>query len=84
MSTIKKIYISCDGFPSVGIPGNSVTICAGGEFIFESDLGDDILTKNYLNYYRDQIGSVFEKMWDDRVTVLYDFEYDALLNSDSQ
>lgn len=71
------IIIWSNGDSSVGIPGNSVEI----------ELGFDIHDKNdkeFLNYYRNKFKEIYYELWDEKVYVLYDFEYEEMIKQEDE
>ena len=72
VAPIQEIHVSSAGDPSVGIPGVSFTI-GSGFFYDPGCLAKEDQAKD-LEYHRGKLKEVFSEMFDEAVTVLFDFE----------
>lgn len=73
---IEKIYISTLGDPSVGIQSSNLVVDTDGTLDMDVFLKEDIA--EVLRCYRIQLEKCFSSILDEPVSVLFDFEYEAI------
>lgn len=73
---ISKIYVLLKGDHTVGIGDSSAVIQADGDFLIPMDCIAEEDQAAQLEEMRDKAADLFECMWGERPTVLFDFEYE--------
>jgi len=74
---IKTIHVWTDGDASVGICGESATITADGDNLFDSsNYGEPSDAMREIEKLRKDLAMTFGYLWDDKVHVIFDFETD--------
>lgn len=72
--TIGAVYVSTDGDPEVGIGGESATIAADGDFLYDLRALEPTSVGPALEAFRARQAQAFEALWGEPAKVMFDFE----------
>ena len=72
--TIKAVYIHSSGDPSVGVQGESATITADGDHLYNLTMLEGADVPAAVARFRSDIEATFSSIWGEAATATFDFE----------